>query len=547
MRRPARTAILAPVLTLALLAGCASEGTNSTSSSSSSSTQTRTSTNTSAATSENAADHDEDADYVWDVADEVAITLTGGSATTDSDAVTVDGAVVTITAAGTYRLSGSLDDGQVVVDSAGDGIVRLIFDGVDLSSSTSAPVVISDAGKAMIVLAGGSSNTVSDASTYIYPDAETDEPNAAIFSTADLTLTGSGALTVAGNSNDAIASKDGLVISGGTITVTAADDGIRGKDYLVVRERDSAPQITVTAAGDGLKSDNEEDATKGYISLSAGEVTVTAGDDAVQAQTDVVISGGTLSLAAGDDGVHADAALTITGGTINITESYEGLEAAQITIDAGDIQIVASDDGINVAGGTDASGMGGPAGGGRQGGGGAPGGMGGEETFTADADYFMVINGGTVVVDADGDGLDANGSIEIAGGTVVVSGPAGNGNGAIDSDGGLLMSGGVLVAAGSAGMVVSPAASSPQASVLVSFNTVQSAGTIVHLVAADGTTIASYESSKDFQTIVISTPQMISGETYSITVDGTVTGDVVGGLSVTGDATGSREAGSVTA
>lgn len=599
MRRPTRTAILAPALALALLAGCASE--QSETSAQGSSTESVTgATDAAAATSDNAADHDEDSDYDWDAADEVAVTLTGDSATSDSRAVVVDGSTVTITAAGTYRLSGSLTDGQVVVDSADDGVVRLILDGVELSSSTTAPVVVTDAAKAIIVLADGSTNTVSDASTYVYPDAETDEPNAAIFSTADLTITGSGALTVEGNANDAIASKDGLVISGGTITVTAADDGIRGKDYLVVKDRGSAPQVAVTATGDGLKSDNADDATMGYVSVAAGAVTVTAGDDAVQAQTDAIVSGGSvtaisgggagatvaedasakgikgdvsvvvsggsvsvssaddavhsngsvsvsggeLTLAAGDDGVHADAALAVTGGAINITESYEGLEGAQITISAGDVQLVASDDGINVAGGTDSSGMAGPGG---APGGGAPGGMGGEETFTADADYFLEISGGTVLVDADGDGLDANGSIEISGGRVVVAGPTNSGNGAIDSDGGLLMSGGVLVAAGSSGMVVTPATSSPQPSVTLSFSSVQSAGTVVHLVAEDGTTVASFESTKDFQTVVISTPDLVSGQTYTVTVDGTVTGDVVGGVSTDGDSTGSREAGSVTA
>lgn len=601
MRRPARLTTLAPLLALALLAGCSSTDATATTSTTSASASTAEAETVAAAADDTSgdvgADHDEASDYEWDTSTEIAVSLDGDTASSDSAAVVVDGSTVTITASGTYKLSGELTDGQVVVDSADDGVVRVILDGVDISSSTSAPVVVSDAGKAVLVLADGSTNTVSDADTYVYPDSTTDEPDGAIFSTADLTITGNGSLTVEANAGDGIVSKDGLVISGGDLTVTAADDAIRGKDYVVVKDSaTSSPTVTATAGGDGLKSTNVDDATLGYVSVSGGTVDLTTEGDGVQAETDAIVSGGTVSvvaaggstgtvatdvsskgikgttsvlvsggtvdvdaaddalhsdglvavsggavtLASGDDGVHADGALTISAGTVVVRASYEGLEAANITLSGGDVHVTADDDGINVSGGADSSGTGGPGG---MGGGG---GMGGEETFTADAETFLLISGGTLAVDAGGDGLDSNGSIEITGGTTTVDGPTDGGNGAIDANSGVEVSGGVLVAAGSAGMAVSPAASSPQASTMVVFDSAQAAGTTVSLVAEDGTVVASFTPTKTFETVVFSTPDLVAGATYTITSGGTVTGDEVDGLVLGGTLSGSTDAGSVT-
>ncbi len=351
--------------------------------------------------------HETDDDYSWDNNSIVTITLSGQSAASRGDGVTITGNQVTITAAGTYSLSGTLSDGQVIVDTKDEETVKLILDGVDITSMNSAPLYIADAEKVVLILAENSENTLTDGSDYAYENEEEDEPNSALFSDADLTLFGSGSLTVNGNYNDGITSKDGLIIAGGNITVNAVDDGIRGKDYVVVKDG----TLTITATGDGLKADNEEDAALGYITVSDGSVTVTAGGDAISAQTDVLISGGTFNLAAGggsgtwldestsakgikglasvivdggmfnintaddgvhsngditvdggtfqiasgDDGMHADAALTINNGEIVVSESYEGIESAVITINDGSLHINASDDGINVASGVDGS------------------------------------------------------------------------------------------------------------------------------------------------------------------------------------------------
>jgi hypothetical protein len=386
---------------------------------------------------ENDGTHDDAGDYIWDSATAVAITFDGEGATVDGEGAMVEGSTVTITRAGTYSLSGTLRDGQVVVDTADEEDVRLVLNGVALANSTSAPINVVNADDVVLILAAGTENTVSDATTYVFATAE-EAPNAAIYSAADLSIGGEGTLLVQGNHNDAIASQDGLVIASGTITVNAVDDGIRGKDYLVVR----GGTITVEAGGDGLKSDNAEDAANGYVLVEGGTLDITAGGDAVDAETDaliangtltitagggssgtvaadasakgikgtanvvvdggtltidtaddavhsngnVVVNGGTLTLRSGDDAMHGDATVTINAGEITVAESYEGIESGVITINDGTIHVTASDDAVNVAGGVDGSGLN------------RRGGMGGGDASTYMGEFFLRINGGTLVV-----------------------------------------------------------------------------------------------------------------------------------------------------
>ncbi|GAA4445704.1 carbohydrate-binding domain-containing protein [Phytohabitans houttuyneae] len=187
-----------------------------------------------AAVAANAADHDDPADHSWNTADVVPITLSGSTASSTSPDVSISGGSVTVTGAGTYQLTGSLTNGQVVVNTTESGIVRLILNGATIANSTSSAINVVDADEVMVFLNAGTTNRLTDATTYVYPDPSVDEPNAALFSAADLTVAGTGSLTVTGNAYDGIASKDGLVIASGTVTVTAVDEGVRGKDYLVV-------------------------------------------------------------------------------------------------------------------------------------------------------------------------------------------------------------------------------------------------------------------------------------------------------------------------
>ncbi|MGI3225847.1 carbohydrate-binding domain-containing protein [Streptomyces sp. GTA36] len=327
---------------------------------------------------DNKESHAGDSDAEWDESDAVAVQLKGDSASVDGDGATAKGATVTITAGGTYRISGTLSDGQIVVN-APDQDVKLVLDGAKISHSSGAAIDVTEADEAVVILADGSENTLGDADSY----ADDVEADAALHSAADLTLTGDGKLTVRGNGNDGIASTDGLVIASGTIVVDAADDGIRGKDYLIVE----GGSVTVTAGGDGLKADNSEDKDSGYVAVGDGTVKVTAKGDGVDAATDLVATGGTLTVesgggsgtqpsddastkglkagvinvleggtvavdasddavhsdgavhvngakvtaASGDDGVHAEGDLTVDKGTLKVTSAVEGVEGADIS------------------------------------------------------------------------------------------------------------------------------------------------------------------------------------------------------------------------
>ncbi|MFN2203389.1 MAG: carbohydrate-binding domain-containing protein [Caldilineaceae bacterium] len=345
----------------------------------------------------------------------IAIVLDNNAIHVEGQGASVDGSTVTITQAGTYAVSGTLDDGQILVDAGDDDVVRLVLNGARISNSSSAPISAIHAGKVVVVLPEGTENYLSDAATYVYEDPEEDEPNAALFSKADLVIEGVGLLKVDANYSDGIASKDGLIITSGRLQVDAVDDGIRGKDFIKIENG----VITVNAGGDGLKSDEDEDAAKGYIAikngvfdlmtggdgiqaetklaildgnftivsgggsnavigeddstkalksgatveLSGGAYTIDAADDGVHSNDSVLVERGTFTIATSDDGVHGDGAVTINGGDIDITRSYEGIEGSAIIINDGIIRVVSSDDGINVAG-DDGTEMMGPPGGG---------------------------------------------------------------------------------------------------------------------------------------------------------------------------------------
>lgn len=580
--------LLASTVILALLVSCGRSSTTlfSTISSTeeavagntaSTGVETNVGTTTSAMTvtsalAENSPNHEDAADYQWENTNMIPITLQGDLISVDGDGATVDGSTVTITAAGTYSLSGSLADGQIAVDTDDEEVVWLILNGINVHNSTSAALNVIEAEKVVIVLADQTENYLSDGETYLFADPDEDEPNATLFSKADLTLYGNGSLTVDANYNDGIASKDGLIIASGTTTVNAVDDGIRGKDYLVVK----AGNLIVNAQGDGLKSDEEEDATKGYIAIETGVIQITAGGDAITAESDVVIidgefvlatgggsnsriaedlsakgikaavavaidggaftidsaddaihsnaalaiNGGAFTLATGDDAIHADATIVINGGDIQIPQSYEGIESAVITINDGNIHLVASDDGVNVAGGNDSSGTNrGPRG---------P--RGGQDNFTYSGSEYLYLNGGYLMVDAGGDGLDVNGAVEMTGGIVIVNGPTMRMNSALDYDALFKMTGGFVVAAGSSGMAQAPGAVSTQPSVLINFTATQPAGTLIHLQSSDGEALLTFAPTKEYQSVAFSSPALVTGSTYTVYVGGTTTGAAQDGL-----------------
>jgi hypothetical protein len=474
---------LAGTAAVLLLAGCGASVADTTTSSSSTSTSTvATSDGT---TVDDALADDvavETGDTTYDEAHAVTVTLDGTTATSDSDAVSVEDGTVTITAAGTYVLTGELT-GQVVVDSAGDGVVRLVLDDATITSETTAAINVVDAGSVVVVLADGSDNALADAATYA--DTSEDAPTGTLYSTADLTIGGSGSLTVTGSSNNGIVGKDGLVITGGTIDVTAVDDGILGKDYLVLTDG----TVTVDAVGDTFKSDNTEDAGSGFVLIDGGDLTVTSQDDGIK-------------------GVQ----VLISGGTIDVAGSHEALEGSLIIIDDGDIEMHSADDGVNAATSDDSAAADGTAGQ-----------MGGGGEMQADASLNLIVNGGSLEVWASGDGLDSNGNATITGGDIVVHGPTTDGNGALDVNGTFEVSGGTLLATGSAGMVVAPSTDSAQGWIATTLASTATAGSEVVITDADGTEVTTYAIEKDAASVVYSGSAIEQGATYTVTVDGSDT------------------------
>ena len=418
-----------------------------------------------------------------DLTDATVILLGVNTVQINGSGAAEENGTVTITAGGVYVIKGTLDDGRVVVNAPGEE-VTLALENADLTCSDSSPLYIYKASSVLLWLPEGSASTLTDGGSYVFDDdwssAEEDEPNACLYSKADLIIAGGGALAVNGNYNNGVTSKDNLLVDGVTLTVSAANNGITGKDSCTVQ----GGAVTVTSVGKGLKSDGE-------LLLESGTFVMDCEDDAFHSNGDVTVTGGSYTVATGDDAFHADGALTVSGGTVDITKSCEGLEGATVDITGGTISIVASDDGINAAGGDGEN---------------VPG--------QANSDYWIHISGGVITVDAGGDGIDSNGDILVSGGELYISGSTGDGDSAIDCDGDATITGGVVVAAGSSGMAQNFGTNSTQGSILVTF----SGGSTeqVTLTDSDGTVLASFAPAKRYTCVVVSAPGVAQGSTYTV-------------------------------
>lgn len=590
MKKSKMKKLVLPIACTLLLFACSKDSDNSKNSNAGSLSEI----DVSAYISENISYEEEDYQTNWEDENSISITLNGDKVSYDeSAAIMTSGTTITIRTGGVYVLSGDLEDGQIVVDAPDTGKVQLVLNGVDIHNSKSAAIFIKEAEDTIITLAEGTENHVSDGETYTEDDGS-GEPNAAIFSKDDLTINGTGVLEVVGNYDNGIGSKDDLRIMEGTIKVTAVDDAILGRDLVAIK----SGTFEIDAGGDGIKSTNTND-TKGIIAIedgmfnikagtdgiqaesslyvADGDFTITAGggspetievreemmggqpwgdsaaeeteaedtpstkglkankeiaigggmfeidtlDDAVHSDTNITIMDGKFSILTGDDGIHAENELFIANGTIDIKKSYEGIEGKTVTINDGDISVITADDGINVSDGSNESA--------------APGeGMGMESAGNA----LLTINGGNVYVEADGDGLDANGSIVVTGGTIIVSGPTNDGNGALDYDGSFEISGGTLIALGSSGMAQATSDTSEQNSIMMTYPETQKAGTLVHLEDSDGNAIVTVKPNKDYQTVLISSSKITKDSTYVLYSGGSSTEVKSNGLS-----TGSYEKG----
>lgn len=529
----------------------------------------------------------------------VYVTLSDDGITGETDGVVIKGQTVTITAEGTYIFSGTLSEGQIVVD-ADNAKVQIVFDNVDITCASSAAVYVKSAEKVFVTLAEGSQNTLRNTDEYVAIDDN--NIDAVIFAKSDLTLNGTGSLTIVSAEGHGIVSKDDLKITGGTYDITAAGHALSGKDSVRIADG----TFILTAEKDGIHAENADDEEKGYIYIADGDFAITSdgdgmdasnivqiedgtfditagggaanslkthesdmpgggmsqnierpdgenmpqdtttdesgtstkgikagggmylnggtyqidsADDSIHSNANITIADGTYTLATGDDGVHADDALTVNGGTITVTESYEGLEGLTVTINDGTIDITARDDGINTAGGTDQSGFG---------------------TFgdhfkgmdsaddeteeTTDNEMWMELNGGYIHILAGGDGVDSNGDLTINGGEIYIDGPSDNGNSAIDygDRSSAYVNGGTLVAIGSSGMAEGMSDSSKQEVLMVKLGEQMEAGD-VELTDNEGNVIVSYTALKSYDCVIISTAEVESGATYTLTTSGTTT------------------------
>ena len=489
-------------------------------------------------------------DLTWDSSGEKTIDLANPTAT---DGVSVENGTITITSGGTYRLSGEYS-GQVKIEAAKTDTVRLVLDNAKITNSTGAAINVVSAAEAIIYTAAGTTNTVADEANYTATGD--DDPDAAIYSTANLTLTGEGSLSAEGAYEEGIHTTGGLVIASGTLEVNAANTGIKGKDYVDI----TGGIVNVTAAQDGIKSTNTDDESLGFTRLSAGSVTVSAGDD----------------------GLKAPHTLEISGGTLNIEKSNEGIEAQYINILDGDVTVNSTDDGINASlkdsssdtssdttSGTATTGQqtqqnqngqaqqapagGGAAPGGSQGStgqnqnmpqpptdGAMPGGGGG--TFEV-VDAAINISGGTVTVNAEGDGIDSNGTATFSGGTVTVNGPAAGGNNALDSNGDLLLNGGTVTTGSTADMFEAPSSASTSGYLKITDSSALTQGSTVQVTDSSGTVVANYKiTTSGVQLVLVSNKNIVKGQSYTVSV----TSGSVDAASTTA-ASGANKLGSFTA
>lgn len=418
-----------------------------------------------------------------------------------------------------------------------------------------------------------------------------------------------------------IKGKNSVTVSGGTVTVTSGKDGITSdeteneeKGFVTIEDG----EIIITSAGDGVSAETTLTVTGGVISIiggggsanaqqktdnmrdwwdfdnsasddnsasckglkagkalviSGGSITIDAQDDALHTDGDMTISGGECILSTGDDGAHAALSLTVLDGKITVLTSYEGLEANQITLAGGELDITASDDGINANGGSDgfSGGFGGGFGGRRsdmnsQSGdmtppdnsnmqtppdGNAPSGnpptMPGQDAAdstttddTTDKQPVLLITGGKITVNADGDGLDSNGDLRVEGGDITINGPSNGGNGALDigteNGGAGVIAGGTLIALGTSSMTENFGSTSTQCAFLVTMNSF-GAGETITITDSQGNVLYTGVTVKSANSVVFSSPDLVVGETYTVTI-GSTSATVTQSSTVVGNSNG---------
>ena len=481
---------------------------------------------------------------------------------------------VKITKAGDYIISG--EHKQIIVDAGENDKLKIVLKDATISSDNGPAIYINQADKVFITVPEGTVSTLSDSTEY---DADLENADGVIFSRADMTINGSGSLNINSNYKCGIVSKDDLTVCDTEITVNSIGTAIEGKDCVKlsnaklnikssadgIKSNNSEEQdrgyvyinsgsFDITSQNDALQAETaliiesgsfnivcgggsavsssnsnsgwgnwrggfgrpdesnttETDTTDSakalkattLIKISGGEFNIDSSDDAIHSNSDLEISGGSFTITSGDDGIHSDDNLIISGGDITINKSYEGIEATVITVLNGNITVTASDDGFNAAGGNDSSSMGDRP---------------GQNPFESDSSASVTINGGEILVNASGDGLDSNGNLTVNGGNIIVNGPVNDGNGALDYGGIATINGGTAIILGSSGMAQTFDSSSKQASVMCNLSSNYSAGTEIS-ISNGNKVLVSYVSEKSFNSIVISAPELEVGTKYTLKI-----------------------------
>lgn len=357
------TLILTSLTALTLMTACGQSTTKSSTTAAADTTAITTSTKN----SQSSYFTEKDYDTSYDENTASKIELSGSSASVSGDGVTVSGSTVTISKAGTYVISGQSDGVQIKIAADKSDDVKLVLKGATMTN-TDAAISATSAGHVYLTLAEGTTNSLSDSSSN-----SDEKANAALFSKVDLTINGSGALNIDGKKSNAIKANDTLNITGGTFNITSVGDAFNVNDELNI----TGTTMTIDAKEDGVKVDNDDDMTVGNMYLANNTITV----------------------AAGDDGIHASGNLVIDSGTYTVKNATEGIEGKSITINGGDINVYATDDGVNAA-----------------------------NKNAQQSDIYFTMTGGNLTVEVgqgDTDPIDSNGNITVTGGTIKMTGQTG--------------------------------------------------------------------------------------------------------------------------
>jgi hypothetical protein len=516
-------------------------------------------------------------------ADDMGANLNRSGATTvafNGNAAQVSGAgadfagrTLTIRKAGTYVLSGTLSNGQVLINAGRNDLVRLVLNGVTLHNETGPAIYAPRSEKVVLVLESGTVNTASDGSGYPV-SGNGDEPNAAIYIQNNLSIAGSGTLAVTGSYAHGIRAQDVLSITGGVITINAVGDALRGRDGVAIRDG----RFTLNAGCDGIQSNNANSDAMGFVIINGGTFDIKAKNDGIQAESSLTVTGGVFRITSGggnanvpapssnlrggwgrqvqmpittvesdsmkalkagkqvyimggditidaeDDGVHSNNNILISAGRLSIKTGDDGIHADNaVEITGGDIDISVSYEGIEgtsvtISGGNISvvardDGINAADSSAGQAGrimGGRSGGS------PINENIFVRITGGTVNLRAASDGIDSNGNIFLEGGTVRISGPSQGVEGAIDLDGNMYVSGGELITAGS---VRSVASSSTQPVILVAYTRQQTSGSVIAVKDSRGNTLIEYTSQNAYSMSGLTSPSFKIGETYTLFIN----------------------------